>query len=290
MHHNDTLQRFIFEGTPVRGELVNLSASWQAVLERHDYPPAVRDILGELMVAAALLASTIKFKGSLIVQLQGSGPITLMVVECTSDRTLRGLAHWNGDVNPGSLEQVMGTGHLAITIDPEGGMRRYQGIVGLEGENIAQALENYLTQSEQLNTSIWLAASEQTAAGMLLQKLPGETEDQDTWNRIGHLGATITKQELLELSGIEIVRRLFHQEDVRVFESEPLSFRCHCSRDRVGNMLKGLGRHEINEILAEQGTIGVHCEFCNQYYEFDRVDADQLFAAEAPPEVPKTRH
>ncbi len=291
----DILRRFVFENAPVRGEIVRLNATWRAVLERHTYPRVVRDVLGEYLAASALLSGTIKYDGALTLQIQGSGPITLMIAECTSKRTLRGLAHWTGDVASGSLSDLTGSGQLAITIDPGPGMDRYQGIVELHGDSIAEALGGYLERSEQLDTRLWLSADGEVATGLLLQKLPegqhaAENEDEDLWNRAVQLASTVTPEELLDLAPRQLIHRLFHEEDVRLFESEPVSFRCGCSRDRVRTMLRAMGPDEVHDILREQGSVSVTCEFCNQKYEFDAVDAEQLFAAESSPAVPPTRH
>jgi molecular chaperone Hsp33 len=295
MNEQDTLRRFVFENAPVRGEIVRLNATWRAVLERHAYPRVVRNLLGEYLAASALLSGTIKYDGSLTLQIQGSGPITLMLAECTSGRTLRGLAHWHGDVRTGSLSELTGAGQLAITIDPGPGMDRYQGIVELHGESIAEALGGYLERSEQLETRLWLSADNEIATGLLLQKLPdGQRghagEDEDLWNRAVQLASTVTPEELLDLAPRQLIHRLFHEEDVRLFEPEPVSFRCGCSRERVRTMLRALGAEEVRDIIREQGTVSVTCEFCNQRYEFDAVDTEQLFAADAPPAVPPTRH
>jgi molecular chaperone Hsp33 len=294
MQDQDTLRRFVLENAPVRGEIVRLHATWRAVLERHAYPSVVRDTLGESLAAAALLSGTIKYNGSLIMQIQGKGPITLLVAECTAQRTLRGLAHWRGDIQPASLGELTGAGQVVLTIDPGEGMDRYQGIVALEGSNIAQVLGNYLAQSEQLGTRLWLAADENVATGLLLQKLPtsasGAEEDPDAWGRVVHLASTVSAAELLELPARELIRRLFHEEDVRLFEGEPISFRCTCSRDRVRTMLRALGAAEVHDIVREQGEVAVTCEYCNQKYRFDAVDVEHLFASEVPPAVPRTRH
>ncbi len=291
MKENDSLRRFVFEHAAIRGEFVSLDATWRAVLERHQYPPVIRDLLGQFMAAAALLSSTIKYAGSLIMQAQGDGPVPLLVVECTSERTLRGVAQWREDIQPGRLEELFGNARLVMTIDTGYSKERYQGITTLEGENVADAIENYLMQSEQLETHLWLVADEYQACGMLLQKMPGGGDpDQDTWNRAEHLGATIKDEELLQLSAAEIIRRLFHEEDVRLFDAEPVSFRCSCSRDRVKNMLRSLGIDEVHSILEEQGRVEVTCEYCNQLYEFDRVDAEEIFASDVTPEVPSTKH
>lgn len=291
MTSSDSLQRFLFEHAAIRGELVHLDATWRAALERHDYPPAVRGLLGELMAAAALLSATLKFNGSLTLQIQGSGPVGLAVVEATSERTLRGMAHWTGEPDPMPFPALVGEGRFVITIDPRDGGQRYQGIVSLEGDTVSAALENYLTRSEQLDSRIWLAADTQHAAGMLLQRLPDRhDEDADTWNRATHLGATLTRDELLSLPAPEIIRRLYHEEDVRVFDRENMRFHCGCSRERVANVLRMLGYDEVQSILHERGKIDVDCEFCNHHYTFDRVDSEQLFAAESASPASPTRH
>ena len=286
----DTLHRFLFERTNVRGELVHLDASWQAALERKDYPAPVRELLGQAFAAAALLSATIKFDGSLTLQIQASGPVTLLVVQATAGRNVRGLAHWHGEVSHGSLGDLVGKGRLAITIDPGSIGERYQGIVELQQDSLARCLEDYFRQSEQLSTRLWLAADGESAGGMLLQELPRETEDEDAWARDVYLGETLRHDELLQLPAREILHRLYHEEDVRLFEGEPVSFRCSCTRERIETMLRGLGPDEVRDILQEQGSVRVDCEFCNQRYEFDPVDVEALFAAADQPEVPSTRH
>ncbi len=289
----DTLRRFVFEHAPIRGGIVHLDATWQAVLERHPYPPRVRALLGQFLAATALLAATVKFDGSLILQAQGEGETApLLVAEARPGGTLRGLAHWSGeDIPAGGLEAVFGPdARLVITIDPGAGMDRYQGIVALTGAGLAEALVDYFTRSEQLETRLWLAADEHTAAGMLLQRIPeAPMEDADAWNRALTLAATLSDGELLELPARRILQRLFHEEDVRLFEREPVAFRCTCTRERVENMLRGLGEAEVQDILAEQGRVEVSCEFCNQRYTFDAVDVARLFATEPVAPAPKTR-
>lgn len=286
---NDALQRFLFEHTPLRGELVHLDATWQEVLTRHDYPPAVRARLGEMMASCLLLSATLKFNGTVTMQVQGEGAINLMVVEATSRRTVRGMAQWQGEVVAGDLHAQFGAGRLTITIDPGTGGERYQGIVALEGDSLADAIDTYLDRSEQLPTRMWLAADENSAAGMLLQKLPGTDADDDAWNRVQALGATLSAGELLALPAQEIIHRLFHEEEVRLFDTEPVSFHCSCSRERVAGMLHSLGQDEVMDILRSEGAIEVTCEFCNKRYRFDAVDATQLFAP-LPPDVGTTRH
>ncbi|HEY0634337.1 MAG TPA: Hsp33 family molecular chaperone HslO [Gammaproteobacteria bacterium] len=297
----DTLHRFLFPVANVRGELVHLDESWRTVLERHDYPETVRHLLGQMLVASTLLTATIKISGSIIMQVQGDGPITLMVVECRPKHTdegtewgssyeLRGMALWSGEVPAGDLAASFGTGRLVITIDPGAGMERYQGIVELTGTTLAEAIDDYLERSEQLPTRMWLAADGQQAAGLLLQRLPGSEIDAEHWNRLTTLSATITDRELLELEGREVLHRLFHEEDLQLFPEEPVRFHCSCSRERVAEMLRGMGLDEILDIVQTEGAVDVNCEFCNMHYRFDAVDAQQLFVEQPQPEVGKTRH
>ncbi len=288
-NERDTLQRFIFENAPIRGELVHLDASWKAIQERHDYPVPVRKLLGEMMAASALLVSTLKFEGTLTIQFQGKGPISLMVMEASNERAIRGIAKWEGDVPDGTVKELLGSGMLVITIDPAKHGERYQGIVEICGDTLSDCLEHYLTHSEQLDTHIWLASDDQQASGMMLQRLPGDMADQeaDDWERSIALADTITDDELLQLSVKDVLHRLFHEDDIRLFETEPLVFRCSCSRERVGNMLKSLGLDQVREILDEEEVIEVGCEFCNQKYSFDKVDAEELFAADLTHPAPK---
>jgi len=288
----DHLYRFVFEHANVRGEVVHLESAFQAVIQRREYPPVIRDLVGQAMAAAALLASSIKFKGSLTLQVQGKGEqgLSLLVVQCNSHGGLRALARWQGEPPAqASLGELCPNGYLAITIDPEGG-ERYQGIVAVEGETLASALDNYFTNSEQLATRVFLAVGEGRAAGMLVQRLPGNDPDDDAWNRAETLAETITAKELVELSAAEIIRRLYHEEDIRLFDPTPYHFQCTCSRERVGEVLRSLGRAEIQSVLEEQGQVEVHCDFCNEGYRFDPVDVEQLFLSEQSPRTPPTWH
>lgn len=297
---SDTLQRFLFEHAAVRGELVQLDASWRAVLERHDYPAAVREPLGELIVASVLLAATMKFNGSITLQVRGDGPINMLVVDCSPHHGddeggplyhVRGVANWNGEVPKGDLQSRFGNGNLVITIDPGPGSKRYQGIVALSGNSMADAIDDYLERSEQLPTRMWLTASEHRAAGLLLQRMPGEApEDAEAWNRLTTLAATITADELLSLEQREVIHRLFHEEDVRLFESQPVAFHCTCSSERVENTLRGMGHDEVMAIIESEGAVGVTCQFCNRHYHYDAVDAEKLFTQAPVAGDSTTRH
>ena len=201
-HENptDTLHRFLFEHAPIRGEIVHLDA-WQTVLERHEYPPVLRDLMGELCAAAVLLAATLKLKGSLVLQIHGKGAVKLLVVECTGDMELRATAKWAGELAQGGLAELIGDGRFVITLDPKDGKQAYQGIVALEGDSVAEILQNYMTRSEQLETRLWLAADGQHAAGMLLQKLPDKAgQDEDAWERASLLAANAQKRRIAAMS------------------------------------------------------------------------------------------
>ena len=296
---SDTLQRFLFENASIRGELVQLDASWKAALENSDYPEAVRGPLGEMMVAGVLLAATIKFEGNITLQVRGSGPISMLVVDCTPRRIegdegatyhIRGMALWNGEVPDGDLTSRFGDGNLVITIDPGKGAKRYQGMVALTGSSLADAIDDYLERSEQLATRMWLVSDAERAAGLLLQKLPQEVEDKDAWERTTTLAATVQDDELLQLEQQELIHRLFHEEDIRLFDREPVAFHCHCSRERVADSLRSLGRDEVTDILQQEGRIEVSCHFCNKQYRFDSVDAEQLFVEQPQPSAGQTRH
>ncbi len=288
----DTLQAFLLEEHGIRGRIIQLDASWRAVLDRHDYPPALRDRMGELMAAAALLNATLDYQGSLSLQLQGSGPIHWIVVECSSNYELRATARWSGAVAPGPLNGQIGQGRLIITITPQQGEERYQAIVAAEGGTLAESLHDYFARSEHLHTRLWLSAGADYAAGLLLQQQPDAAQeaDHDAWNRMSHLSGTLSGDELKTCSATEIIKRLFHEEDVRVFEPVPVSFRCSCSRERVVNTLRLLGPGEIKPLLEEHGEVTVHCEFCNQRYSFDPVDIEQIFATDLIEPPSKTQH
>jgi molecular chaperone Hsp33 len=287
----DSLHRFLFEHSPVRGEWVHLNTAWHTVQKQHDYPPALRSAMGELMAAAALLAAMLKLEGALILQIQGSGPVSLLVVECDGSLNMRATAKWSGELAGQTLAELVGDGRFVITLDPKDGGQTYQGVVALEGETVAEILQNYMQRSEQIETRLWLAADADCAAGFLLQRLPGQEEpDTDVWPRACQLAATIKTDELLTLSAQELLHRLFHEEDIRLFDAQPVSFRCSCSRQNVATMLRMLGRDEVQAILDEQDEIEVHCEFCNARYAFDKVDAAAIFSLTASAEPNDTRH
>jgi molecular chaperone Hsp33 len=300
----DTLRRFLFERFPVRGYVVHLDASWRALVEHHAYPGLVRDTLGEAVAATMLLAATLKFDGLLTLQMQGPGPMHLLVVQATHRMGVRGVARWRGELpaSQPSLEALSGGGQLTVTVENADRNARYQGIVPLAGERLADCFEAYFARSEQLPTRLWLAATPERVAGLLLQRLPHgarASAEADTrltehldehWNRVLHLAGTLTAPELLELPSATLLRRIFHEEDLRLFEPAPVYFQCTCSRARVERILRALGEREAQEVLAERGAVEVRCEFCNRNYRFDAVDVAALFASEAPAPHPPGRH
>ena len=301
----DTLQKFIFENAAVRGEFIDVSATWREVLSHHDYPPAVKTVLGEMLAAAALLSANLKFNGAIIMQIHGDGPVRLLVVECDSALRLRATAKLApdaviaADATLPALLNVHGKGRFIITLDPADklpGQQPYQGVVPLDGDDVASVIEHYMLRSEQLATRLWLAADDSTARGLLLQKLPhhggkaetaplSEDEALETWNRAVMLASTLKQQELLSTDIGTLMQRLFWEETIRVFDPVHPQFYCSCTREKVGNMLKMLGRAEVDDALGELGQVGVNCDFCGQHYAFDTVDCAQLFASDTPAEV-----
>jgi len=278
----DVLHRFLLERAGVRGALVRLGPAWREVAGRVDYPVALRGLLGEALAASALLTANIKLDGELSLQLKSAGALRLLFAECTDQGRLRGLARWDAPLaEPLSLD-ALPQAVMAITIGNVERGQRYQGLVELRAANLAGVLENYFAQSEQLPARLLLAADGEHAVGLMLQKLPdegghGAVQDDDAWTRVMHLTATLGAAELLATEPDQLLYRLYHEESVRLFDPRPLTFGCSCSRERVAAMLRSLGREEVETTLAEQGgRIEVHCEFCAQRYEFDRIDAEQL--------------
>ncbi len=287
---HDVLRRFLFEDLGIRGLWVRLSDSWQTAQANQHSPPEAQLQLGQALSAAVLLSSTIKFKGSLILQVQGDGPLRTLVAQATHDRCIRGLVKSADDIGMDSLASIYGNGQLVITISPETA-QPYQGVVPLQGKQLADALENYFMQSEQLNTRLWLFADTKRTTGLLLQELPGQMRQRDDWERIVILADTLTEREIQNLSCEDMLYRLFNQEQLRLYDEEPVKFACSCSVPKIENALRMLGREELESVLNEQGNIEVNCEFCNKLYRFDRIDVEHVLnpGISASP-VPEQRH
>jgi len=291
----DTLQKFMFENAGVRGELVELESAWQQMLSHKTYPKAVQTMLGELMAASALLSANLKFNGTMIMQIHGDGPVKLMVVECDADLRLRATAKLAEDAvieDHETLKELVhahGQGRFVITLDPNDkmpGQQAYQGIVPLDGDSVATVIENYMLRSEQLDTKLWLAADDKVTRGMLLQKLPDiggsgtkAADEEDMWAHAVMLGDTLKHEELLSTDIETLMRRLFWEQTLRVFDPLHPVFHCSCTREKVGDMLKMLGQTEVDSALAEIGRLDINCDFCGKHYGFDQVDCAQLFAA-----------
>ena len=277
----DTRQRFLFDDTHIRGEITTLSESFKAIQQRQDYPPVITAILGEFLAAASLLSATLKFKGIVSIQAIGQGTITSIMAECSNNTQLRGIVRGDyqsiGDNE--NFKTLLGSATLAITIEPEG-RERYQGLVPMDKDSLSECLEYYFDQSEQLSTKIKLAADQHTAAGVLIQEMPHTSNDEqarENWQHLSVLLESLKPEEQLELEHEEQLYRLFHEQKVRLFEPEKLQFFCSCSKARTAKMLVSLGADEVNQIIQEQGLINVNCEFCDQHYQFDQSDIDEIF-------------
>jgi molecular chaperone Hsp33 len=294
---SDFTQRFLFDDTDVRGELASLEQSYAHVLAKHAYPPAVADLLGEMLAAAALLVGSLKFDGLLILQARSSGPLPLLMVECSSERQVRAIARYHAEqIGLGAgLRELMPEGLLTLTVDPRVG-QRYQGMVALQGVNLAECLSAYFASSQQLPSRFWLQADGRRARGMLLQALPADRvkdpeERMASWQHLTTLADTLSAEELLALDNPSLLHRLYHQEQLRLFDPLPLHFQCSCSRERSANALVSLGREDALRLVGEQGgQVSIDCQFCNQNYRFDAADIAQLFAGGGSQAASPTRH
>ena len=313
----DSLQHFLFENllfedfsnkdfttekqlnqpTPIRGNIVHLNNTFKQVLQHQTLPKVLKLALGELMAASALLSATLKMDGVMVLQLQSKGALKLLVVECSHDLYMRATAKWDekltNEMETLSFVELVKHGQFVITLDPGIG-EAYQGIVPIEGDTIAEMLQNNMLRSQQIDTSLWLHCDGESACGMLLQKLPnlpklGEA-DADAWNRVNILADTVTNDELKNLAPEALLTRLFSEENVRLFEAKPTQFRCRCSKAKVANMLRLLGMQEVESILAELGKINVNCDFCNKKYAFDALDVSHAFSENAVFVDNKTNH
>ncbi|MEO8012122.1 MAG: Hsp33 family molecular chaperone HslO [Dokdonella sp.] len=280
---SDVLHQFQLQSVGIRGGFVRLESTWAAIREHADYPPAVMRLLGEAATASALFAGSIKFEGSLSIHLRGAGDLRLLFAECTHDGRLRGVARWEGDSDVAAIELAQPSTQLAITIENTQTSTRYQSLVAVDSSTLASAFEGYFERSEQLPTRVLLIESAGRCAGLMVQHVPAEggvdaRRDDDAWNRVGHLLATISASDLLDLAPEVLLHRVFHDEGLRLDSPRPLGFECSCSHDRVVGMLRALGREESEAALAENGVMSVTCEFCNHLYAFDRVDLALVFA------------
>ncbi len=305
----DQLQKFLFQQAAVRGEFVEIGKAWSQIQSNHHYPSPVTRLLGEMTGAAVLLCGNIKFNGALILQIQGDGPVRLLVVECDSNLHIRATAKLDPeavireDASFTDLINAHGQGRFVITLDPHDkvpGQQPYQGIVSLAGDTIAHVIENYMKQSEQLDTRIQLAADEHVIRGLLLQKMPSKTgadgisekseEEENAWQHLAALTSTLKPKEMLETDIDTLRHRLFWEEDVYLFDPLTPAFQCTCSRDKVAHMLKMLGEKEVNDALFEQGDLSIGCDFCGQSYPFNADDCARIFSSDADKGENNTLH
>ncbi len=305
----DTVRRFIVENQPVRGHFVRMEEAWRALREHRDYPAPIRELLGQAVSASVLLASTLKFRGTLTLQLQGHGATRLLVAQCTHDFRVRAVVRVDegrlaeatdataaAALTPELFRALVGReGRLVVTVEATEREMRYQGIVPLAGQSFAECLEGYFASSEQLPTRVRLAADEGHAAGLLIQQLPGAQpsegegpEARSAWQDAQHGIGTVLPSELLGSPVERVLTRNFGQQDLRLFAGLPVRFECRCDPGRVASLLRALGAPEVREVLAEQGAVTVTCDFCNRSYRFDAVDVEELFAGGAIPEAPQS--
>jgi molecular chaperone Hsp33 len=289
------LRRFILERHPVRGFWIRLGGAWRELRRHQNYPPAVEALLGEAVTAALLLAATLKFEGTLTLQLAGDGLVNLLVAQCTHEFIVRAVARYGDGVDgPVPFRQLAGDGRLSVTIESEERAARYQGIVALQGDTLAACLVNYFATSEQLPTHIALSADATGTGGVLLQKLPAASQQgealaavsQDVWEGLQRRLAQLDAALLRRGSAEQVLQIVCGEYDCRLFESAAVRFACRCSQDRVAGLLRSLGSDETRSILAEQGAVTVTCEFCGRPYRFDAIDVERLFAQGANPEAP----
>lgn len=282
MNDQDIRQRFLFDGTDIRGEITTLAASYQAIVAQQSYPPSVANALGEFLVAASLLSATLKFPGIVSIQAMGGEPLNTIMAECSQGSKLRGIVRGDFDAaaKVDRLKELVGNASLAITIEPEGG-ERYQGIVPMDANDLSGCLEHYFNQSEQLPTQIKISADKKIASGVLIQQMPNSNTAAD-WEHISALMQTLQSEEQLHLSHTEQLYRLFHEDGVRLFEPEALHFFCSCSRQRTEQALISLGDQEVYDICEQQGGIQITCEFCGESYEFNKANIDEMFSSSRP--------
>jgi molecular chaperone Hsp33 len=291
MTQHDQLHRYLFENHAVRGELVTVSETLEQILDGHSYPQPVKNVLSELLVATSLLTATLKFDGDITVQLQGDGPMSLAVINGNNHQQLRGVARVQGDIpEDADLKTLVGNGYLVITISPAEG-ERYQGVVGLEGDTLAACLEDYFQRSEQLPTRLIIRTGESdgkpAAGGMLLQVMPAQNAQPEDFEHLATLTDTIKAEELFTLSANDVLWRLYHEEEVTLYDPQDVEFKCTCSRERCADALRTLPDEEINSILAEEGEIDMHCDYCNSHYVFNAMNIAEIRhnASPADPQV-----
>jgi len=301
----DLVRRFIFENRPIRGHWVRLSEAWRELRADSRYPPAVGELLGQAVAASVLLAATLKFRGTLTFQLEGNGAVRLLVAQCTHDFRVRAVAHSDAEalraIREAASEAAVfraltgSEGRITVTVEAEERSMRYQGVVPVTGDSLAESLEAYFASSEQLPTRVRLIASADSAAGMLVQKLPeaetGNPEEMaEAWYGAQRGIARLAPEELGSQNVEMLLANAFAGSDLRLFRGAPVRFECRCSQGRVAGLLRALGSEEVRDVLKDQGSVTVTCEFCSRSYRFDPVEVEALFAEPAPPDSSEVIH
>jgi molecular chaperone Hsp33 len=277
----DSITPFGFESLPVRGALIHLSRSWRRMLRDHDYDALATETLGHAAAATGLIAQSLKFDGAITLQIQNGAALQMLVMQCTSELEVRGMASVLEDSRATSFGELTAGANCAVTVDS--GERPYQGIVAIDDASLAASLEHYFLRSVQVPSHIALVANDEVAGGVLLQQVPGQPIDEDDWNRLRCLGETLGTKDFAGEAGLELLGKLFAEDDVRVYKPRPVQFRCRCSAAKTEDVLRMLGESEAREALADHGNIEVTCEYCGRRRHFDAVDVERLFAANVAP-------
>lgn len=279
MHTNDTLQRFLFEHAAIRGELIHLNQIYQTISQQRPYPPRVQKLLGEALMTCALLVGGIKFEGDISLQFQGDSRLPLILVQCNHLLHLRGFANFAENQSDADYEDAFIHGSMVINITPHHQTQTYQSIVPLTTCSMGENLMHYFAQSEQIPSKVWFAVTDQHAAGIILQLMPGQNSQQreQFWEYAVHIGQTITSEELLNLDNATFLHRLYHETELRLYPERDLQFRCRCTPEKMQQVLGVLGEQEVQELLREKGKIDISCEFCTMQYSFDPIDIAMLF-------------
>ena len=276
----DQITPFVFDALPVRGALIHLSRSWRRMLRDHQYDNIVRDTLGHAAAATGLIAQSVKFEGAITLQIQGAGNLHMLVMQCTSDLEVRGMASFSEDGGAETFGDLMQKAHCAITVDT--GDQPYQGIVEIERSSLADSLQNYFARSVQVPSHVMLVSDASLSGGILLQQMPGQSMlNEDDWNRLGYVVATLRSDDFENFDNMELIGKLFAEDDVRVFESKPVVFRCRCPRQCAEEVLRMLGEDETREAVEDQGIVDVTCEYCGRQRSFDPIDISRLFTDNA---------
>lgn len=279
MKEPDTLQKFIFEHASIRGEIVHVEKTFQTIMNQRDYPPMVKNLLGEAIVSCLLLASSIKFEGSLNLQFQGDERLPLLIVQCDNELNIRAFAKYTEHLEIIDYATAFLQGQMVITISQHNQTQTYQSMIPLLATSMSENLMNYFAQSEQIATRVWLAVNDDMAAGMLLQLMPGQdtAQREQFWEYAVQLGQTVSEEELLTLDNPTLIYRLYNETDIRIFDSRPTRFRCRCSLERMKHVITVLGEQDAQNLIKEQGCININCDFCNQKFTFDPIDVTLMF-------------